>query len=274
VTDAEGMSDVATAAVNIVDTTPPAVLAGSFKYGAAPQTLTITFSEDVSNAISASSVTVRRAGTGDAIVPTAYSWDPLQHAATFVLGALPDGDYQAEIAATGVRDASGNAAVADYATSFFVLAGDANRDRNVDFLDLAKLAQNYNTSGGGKTYADGDFNGDGSVDFLDLAKLAQNYNTALPGAAVPAGSTSFTSDLAAAFALAAPKPTPIPATTRRLPAAKLKPAPIVHPPVMKAPAPVRAAPPLSKANTLVRVAAPIFGNKLIKPRRDVQALFV
>jgi hypothetical protein len=30
---------------------------------------------------------------------------------------------------------------------FFVLAGDANRDRKVDFTDLAILAQSYNTAG-------------------------------------------------------------------------------------------------------------------------------
>jgi hypothetical protein len=68
----------------------------------------------------------------------------------------------------------------------YTLNGDANLDRSVDFLDLAALAQNYNTTG--KTFAQGDFNSDGNVDFLDLALLAQRYNTtlAVPGAPVPA----------------------------------------------------------------------------------------
>jgi hypothetical protein len=80
--------------------------------------------------------------------------------------------------------------------------GDANIDGVVDFNDLAKLAQSYNTSA--KTWFDGDFNYDGTVDFLDLALMAQNYNSPVPGA--PAGaSASFDSDLARAFA-AVPEP--------------------------------------------------------------------
>jgi hypothetical protein len=46
----------------------------------------------------------------------------------------------------------------------------------------------------------GDVNLDGSVDFLDLAKLAQNYNTALGAPAIPGASPEFNADLARAFA--------------------------------------------------------------------------
>ena len=78
--------------------------------------------------------------------------------------------------------------------------GDANADGAVDFLDLAALAQNYNTSGT-LTWEQGDFNADGSVDFLDLAAMAQNYNT---------GQAVFQADLQAAFATAVPEPsTPV-----------------------------------------------------------------
>jgi hypothetical protein len=57
------------------------------------------------------------------------------------------------------------------------LAGDANRDGTVDFLDLAALAQNYNASSTtDDPWTGGDFNGDGVVDFLDLAAMAQHYN--------------------------------------------------------------------------------------------------
>lgn len=55
------------------------------------------------------------------------------------------------------------------------LKGDANLDRIVDFQDLVRLAQNYNS--GGKVWSQGDFNYDGTVDFNDLVALAQNYNT-------------------------------------------------------------------------------------------------
>src|SRR6185436_10573056 len=81
------------------------------------------------------------------------------------------------------------------------LAGDANLDGAVDFLDLSRLAQSYNVTDGTRTWAQGDYNYDGNVDFTDLAKLAQNYNTTLPGgAAIPAGAPAgFEADLARAF---------------------------------------------------------------------------
>jgi autotransporter-associated beta strand protein len=85
----------------------------------------------------------------------------------------------------------------------YTLAGDANLDGTVDFLDLSRLAQNYNVTDGTRTWAQGDYNYDGNVDFTDLAKLAQSYNTTLPGgaAAIPAGvPAGFEADLARAFA--------------------------------------------------------------------------
>jgi len=75
--------------------------------------------------------------------------------------------------------------------------GDANLDGTVDFNDLVKLAQNYNTSGG-KTWFNGDFNYDGNVDFNDLVLLAQNYNT--PVASDPVFGAAFNADMAKAFA--------------------------------------------------------------------------
>ena len=64
------------------------------------------------------------------------------------------------------------------------LFGDATLDGVVDFNDLVKLAQNYNTTDGAPPLVvDGDFTYDGVVDFNDLVKLAQNYNTAIPTAA-------------------------------------------------------------------------------------------
>jgi ELWxxDGT repeat protein len=183
-----------------------------------------------------------------------------------------DGDYRLTIPKGSLTDAGGNALASDFSFDFFVLAGDANRDRVVDFNDLVKLAQNYNTTGG-KTYADGDFTGDGDVDFDDLVVLAQHYNTSLPGATAPSAIANFSSDLAVAFVLAAPKPTPVPATPRRIPSPKSKPAPTVHLPVTKAVAPVRA-PAAFRTTSPARVTPPVFGDKRIKPRRDVRRLFV
>jgi uncharacterized lipoprotein YddW (UPF0748 family) len=78
------------------------------------------------------------------------------------------------------------------------LRGDAGLDGRVDFVDLAALAQHYNTADGSAVWTDGDFNLDGNVDFNDLAILAQNYNGALPGEGVFAA--DFAADVQAAFA--------------------------------------------------------------------------
>jgi hypothetical protein len=83
------------------------------------------------------------------------------------------------------------------------LLGDATLDGAVDFNDLVKLAQNYNTTVSATTdswWHNGDFTYDGITDFNDLVKLAQNYNTALPAGAVPGAPAGFDGDLAAAFA--------------------------------------------------------------------------
>jgi autotransporter-associated beta strand protein len=80
----------------------------------------------------------------------------------------------------------------------FTLLGDATLDGTVDFNDLVKLAQNYNTAG--TTWSSGDFTYDGLTDFNDLVKLAQNYNTALPAAAIAGAPADFDQDLARAFA--------------------------------------------------------------------------
>jgi hypothetical protein len=90
----------------------------------------------------------------------------------------------------------------------YTLLGDATLDGVVDFNDLVKLAQNYNTRVAGVTsswWYRGDFNYDGNVDFADLVKLAQNYNAAMPSGAVAGAAASFEGDLAAAFAQA-PEP--------------------------------------------------------------------
>jgi len=86
----------------------------------------------------------------------------------------------------------------------YTLMGDATLNGTVDFNDLVKLAQNYNTTVSATTeswWTHGDFTYDGIVDFNDLVKLAQNYNTALPAAgSIPGASAAFEADVARAFA--------------------------------------------------------------------------
>jgi autotransporter-associated beta strand protein len=84
----------------------------------------------------------------------------------------------------------------------YTLLGDATLDGAVDFNDLVKLAQNYNSSVpvGDSGWYHGDFNYDDKVDFNDLVKLAQNYNGSLPATLASPSGTVFNDDLARAFA--------------------------------------------------------------------------
>jgi hypothetical protein len=88
----------------------------------------------------------------------------------------------------------------------YTLYGDSNLDGTVDFNDLVKLAQNYNTIFPPSTegwWHNGDYTYDGMVDFNDLVRLAQNYNTSLPtgAGAVPGAPAGFEGELARAMSI-------------------------------------------------------------------------
>jgi autotransporter-associated beta strand protein len=84
----------------------------------------------------------------------------------------------------------------------YTLAGDATLDGSVNFNDLVKLAQNYNSTVSDTSdswWNKGDFTYDGIVNFNDLVKLAQNYNTAIPTEPIPGAPNGFEADLERAF---------------------------------------------------------------------------
>src|SRR5207253_338077 len=83
-------------------------------------------------------------------------------------------------------DVAGNELV-NSSSTFFVLCGDANRDRAVDTLDFNLLATNFGQSG--HVFSEGDFNYDGFVDTLDFNLLSANFTHRL-GAAPAAAASS------------------------------------------------------------------------------------
>jgi hypothetical protein len=133
---------------------------------------------------------------GGAGAPTTATWTHT--------GVLPDGNYRATLPAGSVADAAGNPLAADDTLDFFVLAGDANRDRVVNFADLLVVAKNYNKAGA--TYAQGDFDYNGTVNFGDLLILAKSYNKTL---AAPAAALAPVAALAAAAAALPSSTTPV-----------------------------------------------------------------
>jgi hypothetical protein len=157
----------------------PQITSADYLFNVANNRISVTFNKDVSASLATGDVEVFAAGSSTAIVPTLASYDPATNVAVFTLPApLGDGNYQIRIAARTIIDAQANANAAS-ATDFFVLAGDANRDRTVDFADLVILSQNYNLPG--KTFSEGnfDYSAGGTVDFQDLVILSQRYNLTL-----------------------------------------------------------------------------------------------
>jgi hypothetical protein len=183
-TDVAGNVGAQSAALNVrIDTVAPTLTTTPVFNYQTGHSILYSFNELLTNTFSPPTVALQHLGTL-AFVPDGNK------NVTFLnidisLGFNPilaDGNYRATITGS-LTDTAGNA-FAGSTLDFFVLAGDANRDRSVDFNDLVALAQNYNTTG--KTFSTGDFNYDAKVDFEDLVLLAQRYNTTLSPPAVAA----------------------------------------------------------------------------------------
>jgi hypothetical protein len=262
--------DAATGTAGAANSNPPLVFLDSFAYDGLP-TIRAKFSKDVGASLGAQSLSLLNVTTGQSVpaVQLTMSYDGATQTATWQLPAtLADGNYRATLVATAIADAqggqldgNGDGTGGDDATlDFFHLGGDANHDRTVDFNDLVKLAQNYN-SNSSLTFRDGDFNFDANVDFNDLVILAQHYNSSLPaaGAAVSASPVSATS-LATALGLASPVIQPVTSSASPGKAAPTKPAPAHKP----APAKKTIAPARPVVNVVTRPAATAtFGKKRV-----------
>lgn len=176
----------------VVDSIAPSVSSSAFNFAGASQSLTITFSEDVSASIAASDFQLLNLTTNTTVslVVSSISTDGRTVTLTFANtgglsnSILKDGDYRLRVLANQVQDIAGRTIAADVDSTFYFMNADLNRDRAVNFDDLLLLAQNYGTTSGA-TFAGGDVTYDGRVDFDDLLALAQRYGTSLVQVATP-----------------------------------------------------------------------------------------
>jgi subtilisin family serine protease len=171
------------------DIVPPSIASSLFNFQTG-HSITVQFSEDVSGSLDASDLVLddlTRAST----VPSAsiaVTWNGAINTATFTFpglagGILPNGNYHATLPAAAILDLSGNALLGSGQVDFFVLAGDADRDRDVDVDDLGALASNWQQSP--RDFATGDFDYSGTVDVNDLGILASNWQATLPAPSAP-----------------------------------------------------------------------------------------
>lgn len=175
------------------DLSPPAVLTSVFNFvGFLPTPYEVQFNlnEPVTASPGGVPVLIRRADNNQLVATVMAGIQ----GGSVVLGQmttpLADGNYRATLPAGAVIDFAGNPFAGDVDVNFFILGGDANRDRKVDVNDLVVLANNW--LGSGKTFGQGDFNYDGVVNQIDLGILATRWqqNLAPPAVPLPAVSTS------------------------------------------------------------------------------------
>lgn len=187
VLNADGVPSVSKI-VLLNDQTAPAVVSSHFQFETGPQTVQLTFSEDVSHHLDVNDFVLTNTTTGQ-IVPAAslhLSYDVAADRVTLrpINGnTFADGRYVLSAAAANITDWADRALAADVSFAFDVLQGDLNRDRAVNFDDLLLLAQNYGQSG--RTFSQGNLSYDptGQVNFDDLLIMAQRYGTTLAIAA-------------------------------------------------------------------------------------------
>lgn len=184
------------------DQLAPTISSATFNY-LTSQSISLNFSENVSPTFSIADITLQSLTPTVTTIPSGAltAVYGAGNVATitftgFTDGVLPDGNYRITVASSGISDPAGNTLDGDdnglaggsYSFDFFVLAGDANRDRHVDAKDLGLLAVNW--QGTSKTFAQGDFNYDSKVDIKDLAIFAYHFQQYLAPAAPAAALAS------------------------------------------------------------------------------------
>ncbi len=159
----------------------PQILGQSFEF---EERLAVTFDfdQDVSAFLSRSDYTITNVDTGETLPQSAgvLSFNTMSSQAVLdLLGDIPNGNYELVVEASDIANGAGvPASGAPITLEFFVLAGDANRDRTVNLADFGILRANFGTTGTG-VFSQGDFNYDGNVNLADFGILRASFGTTL-----------------------------------------------------------------------------------------------
>jgi agmatine/peptidylarginine deiminase len=176
---------------SINDPAVPAVAASDFPFEQAPHRLNFTFSQNVSASLGTDDLVLENLTSSQTISASdlSLSYNTGTNVATFTYtgpgGVLPDGSYRATLLAAGITSPGGTPMSSNVVYNFFVLAGDANRDRSVNLLDFNILSFNFGQSP--RTFSQGDFNYDGSVNLLDFNILSQRFGQSVAPSTFAAG---------------------------------------------------------------------------------------
>jgi hypothetical protein len=164
-----------------IDTAAPIITAPVFEYEAR-QAVAFDLSESLGGTLTVGDVSLQNLTTAQTVphsaIALAISDNHYRFTfSVFANGALEDGNYLMSIPGPSATDVAGNPLAAGSNLDFFVLGGDANRDRKVDVADLGVLASNWQRSP--RTFSQGDFSYDAAVNVIDLGILATNWQVNL-----------------------------------------------------------------------------------------------
>ena len=180
IADQKGATNTATVHLNLVDTTPPRVVAvriwngtrfinlsGSTRYvlpWSNVHRIQYVFSEPVN--IDSESVSLIGAAAGP--IPLNRVYDAARRTLTVSFNKLLSDRYNLRLNAAGVRDLTGNVLSMDWARSFAILPGDFDGNGFVDNRDLLGIRRSF--SAPGKPYNGfADIDGNRIVNALDYA---------------------------------------------------------------------------------------------------------
>ena len=131
--------------INVIDNTPPSVLASSFQYPG-PQQLQIQFSENVGASLTAADLILTNQTTGSTVDPAniSLSYSTANNTASFTFpgfagGLLPVGNYQATLLANSVTDAVGNKLTGNFSLAITQLAGDWDLNGQLTVSDISAM---------------------------------------------------------------------------------------------------------------------------------------
>jgi alpha-L-arabinofuranosidase len=169
----------------------------------------VQFSANVGASIDINDLNLQTVPSGPVFHAASVSYDSGTNTATFILPlSLPDANYVATLNASGITDGqqtlSGNILL-----NFFVLGGDANRDRKVDATDLGILSLNWNQTGRAFSQGNFDYSADGLVNVNDLDILAAHWQQALAAPVLSPAPPHIRSPVRRAIDAIEPAPTPM-----------------------------------------------------------------
>jgi len=169
------------------DTTPPTPLSNRLRLSQ-KAAVEIVFSEDITTTFPMRAEIVENLTTGQTLAPDQYqillAGQPQFNVARLEFNGIAppitaDGNYRLTLPGGTVRDAFDNVQLAPSYYDFFLLAGDANRDRFVNVFDFTRLASAFGSSSL-RTYEFGNFDGLAGVDLDDFTILASQFGKSLP----------------------------------------------------------------------------------------------